>query len=45
MSLQLTFSTGRLALPGHWLGVALKLLLLPVITASYWACVTSYLPR
>ena len=30
---------------GHSLGVALKLFEFPVITASYWACVTSYLPK
>ena len=40
-----TFSTGRFGLFGHSLGVALRLSVLPVITASYWACVTSYLPR
>jgi hypothetical protein len=30
---------------GHSLGVALKPFVFPVITASYWACVTSYLPK
>jgi hypothetical protein len=40
-----TFSTGRSGLFGQLLGVALKPSVFPVITASYWAWVTSYLPR
>ena len=39
------FSTGRSALFGQLLGVALNPSEFPVITASYWAWVTSYLPK
>ena len=40
-----TFSTGRFTDPPYRLGTGLSPSVLPVITFSYWAWVTSYFPR